>query len=58
MALSWQQPGVGFVLQSASSLNPPTDWTVLTNRGMITNDVATVTLSAGGMAGYYRLILP
>jgi len=58
IALSWQQAGAGFVLQSALSLNPPIEWTVLTNSGTITNDVANVTLSVGGMAGYYRLMLP
>ena len=58
IALSWQQAGAGFVLESASSLNPPTAWTMLTNSGTITNDVANVTLSVGGMAGYYRLMLP
>jgi len=58
LALSWQQAGAGFVLQSTSNLSPSTSWSVLTNSEAITDDVARVTLSAAGTAGYYRLMLP
>jgi hypothetical protein len=58
LALSWQQAGAGFLLQSTSNLSPTTIWTSLTNNGAITNDIASVTLSASQSAQFFRLMLP
>jgi O-glycosyl hydrolase len=58
LALSWQQAGVGFQLQSTSNLSPSTSWGIITNSAAITNDIANVNLSAAGTGGYYRLMLP
>jgi O-glycosyl hydrolase len=58
LALSWQQAGAGFVLQSTSNLSPTAFWTPLTNIGPISNDIASVTLSVSGAAQYFRLMLP
>jgi hypothetical protein len=57
MALSWQQAGAGFVLQSTSSLDSPS-WTTFPANETITNDAASVVLSATQTAQYYRLALP
>jgi O-glycosyl hydrolase len=57
VTLSWQQSGAGFVLQSASSLDSP-GWTTFAANETITNDAASVILSATQTAQYYRLALP
>jgi O-glycosyl hydrolase len=58
LALSWEQSGVGFVLQSTSNLSPTTTWTALTNNEAITNDIASIAIPASQTAQYFRLMLP
>ncbi len=57
MALSWQQAGAGFILQSSSNLEAP-NWINVATNGTITNDAASVILSATQTEQYYRLMLP
>jgi O-glycosyl hydrolase len=57
MALSWHA-GVGFVLQSTSTLIPAAPWSNIANVEPITNDTAVVTVSTAQSAQFYRLMLP
>jgi hypothetical protein len=58
LALSWQQAGAGFALQSTSNFSPTAIWTLLTNQGLVTNNIASVTLPLTQTVQYYRLFLP
>jgi O-glycosyl hydrolase len=58
LALSWQQVGVGFVLQSTSNLSSAANWITLTNSPIASNDFASIVLPSTQTAQFLRLMLP
>ena len=55
ISLSWTNNGGSYVLQQASSLNPPAQWTTVTNAPLLTNGFFVLTLSATNGNTFYRL---
>ena len=56
-SLSWTNNGGSYVLQQAFSLNPPQQWTTVTNAPLITNGFfVVVTLLATNGDAFYRLL--
>jgi len=58
LALSWPAAGMGFQLQSASTLTPPILWNPMTNGIRLTNGQAVVTTSLSGGRRFFRLKSP
>lgn len=58
VVLSWPALATGFVLESATSLNPAVVWTPLTNAARVTNNLFVLTNSVSGPALFYRLRQP
>jgi hypothetical protein len=56
--LSWPYPSTGYVLQSASGLDPGFNWTTLNLPLAVTNKQNGVTVSAINSAQFYRLRKP
>jgi titin len=55
ISLSWTNNGGSYVLQQAFSLNPPAQWTTVTNAPLLTNGFFVLTLSATNGNTFYRL---
>lgn len=57
VTISWLELfGIGYRLQSASSLTSPISWVDVTNAPVLADGIQTVTETVAGAAKYYRLI--
>ena len=55
-SLSWTNNGGSYVLQQTFSLNPPQQWTTVTNAPQIANGFSLLTLPATNAVAFYRLL--
>ena len=55
-SLSWTNNGGSYVLQQTFSLNPPQQWTAVTNTPLVSNGISVVSLPATNGAAFYRLL--
>jgi titin len=55
-SLSWTNNGGSYVLQQTFSLNPPQQWTIVTNAPHIANGFSLLTLPATNAVAFYRLL--
>jgi hypothetical protein len=55
MQISWPTNAQGFRLQTATELAPQPDWAPTTNAVFTVGDQNTATLTATGVAAFYRL---
>jgi len=58
IAFSWTNNGGSFLLQQTFSLNPPAQWTTVTNMPGLSNNFQVVTLNATNTEAFYRLVAP
>ena len=54
-SLSWTNNGGSFILQQTFSLNPPQQWTIITNTPTLSNGYFVLSLSATNANAFYRL---
>ncbi len=55
VVLSWPPSGDGLVVQMASNLVSPVEWTQVTNASQVTNSTNVVTLPIGAATAFFRL---
>jgi len=58
IAFSWTNNGGSFLLQQTFSLNPPAQWTTVTNMPVLSNNFQVVMLNATNTEAFYRLAAP
>jgi hypothetical protein len=56
IALSWLTNATGFVLESATNLNPPVVWSAATNAVSTNGADVSVTIIPSGLMSFYRLL--
>jgi titin len=58
VSFSWTNNGGSFLLQQTFNLNPPAQWTTVTNLPVLSNGFEVVTLNSTNASAFYRLMSP